>query len=421
MSENCHRTSTLKRFAGIVLAALSCACASVPDAGLQALATTYEENYARSDDPVFAYRLARIAAIRGQSAEQEKWLRILLEAGWRMGVDDTAIPAGSNREINAILARLEAAIIPGEQVGQVVFTLQDALLIPESIAWDARRQRLLAGSLYRKKVILQQPDRVSNQIVERDFATRAGRPLGAIYGIKFDAERDQLWVLHNPRKDGLFRGELSVFAADGRALRNYRATGESSAEWNDLCLTAESVFVTDVERGHVLRGSRAGIRLEEMPIDIDLLYPNGIACDDRNDSVLVADASGIVRISSDATARRIETPAGVSLGGIDGLYVNNGQLIGIQNSVGRPKVLFVQLDPDGRVTALRAANAFEGRHRIPTTGFVAGSCFYYIANSSIDALSIEGELVTEAGPPDPALILALPLRPGTQSSCDLYH
>ena len=94
----------------------------------------------------------------------------------------------------------------------------------------------------------------------------------------------------------------------------------------------------------------------------------------------MADFRGITRFDvNDASRTRIESKA--LLGGIDGLSMHRGKLIGIQNALGKTRV--IRIDPaNGNVEILESGNpVFD----IPTTGTVAGDDYFFIANSQLRA------------------------------------
>ena len=98
-----------------------------------------------------------------------------------------------------------------------------------------------------------------------------------------------------------------------------------------------------------------------------LRYPNGIACDAGH--VLVAHASGIALVSPVSGARaELAVPAGATLGGLDGLYVDGDVLLGVQNGFGSPRIVRADLDA-GHSAALRIT-VLESAHpalETPTT------------------------------------------------------
>jgi hypothetical protein len=75
----------------------------------------------------------------------------------------------------------------------------------------------------------------------------------------------------------------------------------------------------------------------------------------------------------------------MTLSGFDGLYAWENQLVGVQNSMGSPRVVMVQLDNTRtEATALKVLERKTQYTQLPTTGAIVGDTFYYITNSQID-------------------------------------
>jgi hypothetical protein len=97
-----------------------------------------------------------------------------------------------------------------------------------------------------------------------------------------------------------------------------------------------------------------------------LRYPNGIACDGTR--ILVAHLSGIAIVTSRGERTELAVPAGATLGGIDGLYIDGDMILGVQNGFGSSRIVRADLDVQHaaalRVTVLESAHpALE----MPTT------------------------------------------------------
>ena len=400
---------------------LSVAAAALSIAASTALASELEtspsysarlQEYERSGDLSWAYRLAWVAAIEERPDLVTKWLRTLLDSGWRMGVDPTAIVAHRlTPPALDLLAALQSSLPTHYRVSDTIATLADPELIPESIAYDTKQRRIYAGSLFRKTVVTLQPDGT--------LARFSQGALGAVYGIKYDESSDSLWTLHNPQQDGTHRGELVQLDAGGATLRRLSPLNGEPSELNDLCLDDEAVYVTDSHNGRVLSAPRSAEALRTVGTGMSVPYANGIACSPDERFVYVAGATGIYRFDKQTpeAAERLRTPDGVSLGGIDGLYLSKNRLVGIQNALGAPKVVIISISGD-IVSEVHFHDVLQPDFRIPTTGFVFGDCLYYIANSSLDALDATGSLNPRAAPPEPARVRGLPLV-DRQRACQL--
>lgn len=371
----------------------------------QAMAERYEANR----DLAWAYRLAWISAIEDRPDLVHDWLAVLANGGWRMGVDTSRIRiADQNQSTTALIDNLQAATGTGRRSSQQVFVLDDAELIPESIAYDASARILYSGSLHKKKVVAYVFAVGGKTARVYDVDTDS---LGAVYGIKFDPAGGELWVPHNQRVDGELYGKLSVFKSDGTPIREYVSELSGPSELNDLCIGEDSVYVTDSMNDALLRGFKTGETLHSYIDSPNLPYANGVACDGESENIFVAGATGIYRIdqSNPGNFDMLDVPPGYSLGGIDGLYLHAGRLVGIQNALGAPKVVVGNLVGSNRINGIRFYDVLSPDFRIPTTGFIHGDCFYYIANSSLDALGPNEQLDPAAPAPEVARILGLSL------------
>jgi hypothetical protein len=107
----------------------------------------------------------------------------------------------------------------------------------------------------------------------------------------------------------------------------------------------------------------------------------------------VATWRGIVVV--DVATRRTEPlrlpPGTTNLSGIDGLYLPDGALVGIQNAVGRPRVVRVPLDADGRegarVDVLDSGSALVDN---PTTGVVVEGALVFMARRNRESAFAAG-------------------------------
>jgi sugar lactone lactonase YvrE len=314
------------------------------------------------------------------SAGVVKWLRRLDELGWEHGVAPDGFRHTNTREFREIAARLNARE-PRVQRAQTVFTIAGRRdLIPEGIAFDPVEDVFYVTGIYRRNVL-----RVNRGGRATDFVKEGQDGMLGGLGVKVDAKRRLLWVISTttPEMRGWKAGDdRSMLAAydlcDGRLVRKVDAT---PAMLNDLALMEDgSLFATDMRRSNVLRLAPDATAFEVWAKDLS--YPNGIALSEDQRFLYVADFRGITRFDlTDASRTRIESKS--LLGGIDGLSMHRGKLIGIQNAIGKTRV--VRIDPaDGNVEILESGNPWFD---IPTTGTVAGDDYYFIANSQLRAFA----------------------------------
>ena len=411
----------LTAFAPTAVSAQSSPDEGGPPPNQGSISARLQTAFDKTGDIGIVYHLARISFASGNYEAASSWLALMADTGWKMGLDP--VDFSNNAAPDALLTQisdLNAAAAPSRRTSAGIAVLDDPRLVPESIAYDPEAQTLYAGSLAAPRLVQKNVNVRSIAKQDAEVILPDDADWGVMYGIKFNAERGDLWLLNNRRDSDGMHGNLSVIDRTGTLVKSYRFIGEPAIELNDLCFSQGYVYVTDSTASRIYRGSLSADALEVFYSDSDISFPNGIACNDRSDAVYVADFRGVSLIRPGVTVRhqRLDVGEGFSLGGIDGMYLWDGHLVGVQNYLGVPKI--VVADPRNLQT-METISFFDVNHpdfRIPTTGFVAGDCLFYIANSSLDALGRDGAIDPAGLQPEAAKILGLNLREGS-GSCSL--
>ena len=297
--------------------------------------------------------------------------------------------------------------------------LRDPDFIPEGIAYDDVDDAFYVGSLHRRSVV-----RVDRAGRESTFIAPGRDGLGQVLGLRVDAARRRLWlatlVLDSaaPRHSNGGGGWAFLHAYDlptGRLVARHAAPDSAVPHLlNDLVVTrAGDLYVSDTEAHAVYRLPAGERRLQQIHGGRETFrYPNGIALDPAERRLYVAHLEGIsvagLGAGGAAPLAPMPRPAGVSGGGIDGLYACADQLVAVQGLFGFQQVTAFRLAPDGR--AITAAEALERRHPIydwATTGALARGDFHYLANAQLRRLSPAGAL---SAPTIPGNSVVLRLR-----------
>lgn len=378
----------MKRAAGFLLfATLACTSSRpipplIDEATRTAIAQITEAVAQNPGHQPLIYVLATYHDQARDPAAVVKWLTRLDELGWEYGVGPESFRHTDTPEFRAIAAKLNARE-PRVERAQTVFTIEGRRdLIPEGIAFDPVDDVFYVTGIHRRNVL-----RVDRSGRATDFVKEAQDGMLAGLGVKVDARRRLLWVIsvttHEMRgwKAGDDRSMLAAYdlgngLGKGRLVRKIDAT---PAMLNDLALMEDgSLFATDMGRGNVMRLAPEATAFEVWAKDLS--YPNGIALSEDQRFLYVADFRGISRFDlSDRSRTAIESKA--LLAGIDGLSMHRGKLIGIQNGLGKTRV--IRIDPaNGNVEILESGNALFD---IPTTGTLAGDDYFFIANSQLRA------------------------------------
>lgn len=345
----------------------------------------------------YIYILATYYDRARDGANVVKWLTRLDELGWEHGVAPDAFRNTKTRAFREIAEKLDARQ-PRVNRAVPAFKLANARdLVPEGIAWDPADDVFYVTSIYRRKVI-----RVERNGTARDFTTEGQDGMLGGLGAKVDVQRRLLWVISSttPEMRGWKEGDSgSMLAAyDLRDRRLVKKVDASPAVLNDLALMSDgSLYATDMGRHKVVRLPAGGDAFEIYASDLG--FPNGITVSEDERTLYVADFGGITRFDlRDNTRARIESKA--LLGGIDGLSMHEGKLIGIQNAIGRARV--VRVDPaNGAMEVLESQNRlFE----IPTTGAVAGNDYWFIANPGLRSFHEDHTIWPEEKLEDPVML-----------------
>lgn len=338
-------------------------------------------------------------------------LRRLDQLGWAVPLDPADFPGLADRpELGALASRF-AARAPVTAPSPLAATLPEPGLVAEGIAVDPRDGGLYVGSIRMRKIV-----RVEPGGAVRDLVPPGASGVGAVLGLKVDAERGLLWAAANARPDPAsgVPGHSGVYAFDlaTGALRRAAMIDGPGHLLNDLALAPDgAVFVTESTGGEVYRLDAGASALARHSGGRRWVYPNGIAFAEGR--LLVADAVGLWDLPVDGGApRRLRAAGAFPLSGIDGLSAEGRTLVAVQNGVGTPRIIRVELERGAvgvrRAEVLEVAN--PGWH-LPTTGALHAGGFFYIGNSHVDGF--KERTLAPAGM-EPTRIFRLEVGPGAR-------
>jgi sugar lactone lactonase YvrE len=374
-----------------LLITLACAHQPEPKPEPESIVTVLERMHA--DDPedgTAIWALARVALSKG---DEERALALLTELAalpaWDIPLlaEDFAAIAADPRFV--ALAEQIQARAPTREHGPIAFELERGDLLPEGVAWDPTRGRLLVGSMALGSVFV-----ADDQGRLQDLVAPTSDGLLGVLGIDVDVSRDRLWVVGvglpemNDWDPASHEGRGAVHAftlSEGRPIGHWDAP--LGSQINDVVALADGrVIVTDSVGGGLLMvptGASPG-SLEPLLPEGTLLGPNGIVAAEGEQAVYVADFRGVHRVELDSrTATWLRPPEGIAtLGGIDGLERRGDMLIGIQNLFGDSRVWALRLDGEGRaIETAELLDVDHPRHRSPTTGVIVDERFLYLGES----------------------------------------
>jgi hypothetical protein len=253
--------------------------------------------------------------------------------------------------------------------------------LPEGMAWDARRQRFLVGSVRHARV---------DAIDARDGrATRFAQAPGSVLGMRIDEATQALWITWTRFGAGFVRNNgtgIAAFSlADGRPLGDWPLPdADPRANLGELLQVGAHAFVvSDSGTGALHRFDTRTHAWSTIVPAGTFDSPQGVAPSAHAQSVILADhASGLWRIDLDSGARTaLVAPATAELRGIDGLYRLGDDLVAIQNGTRTHRILRIELDADERIVRVGKLAEGDPRWDEPTLGeFVAGR-FWFNARS----------------------------------------
>lgn len=363
---------------------------------------------------------AALAAVARDTADAAAWLERLAALG--IGPDvagDTAFAgfAGSPA-FDSVAARLRIATRIVAR-GRVAFTIPDTAFHAEGVGFDARSRRWFVGSVRQRRIVA-----VDAAGVVRDFAPAASEGLAGVFGMAVDSARRMLWVATTalPRMTGFTTadsGRAGVFGYDidtGALRRRVWIRRDSLAHTlGDVAVAPNGdVYVSDSESPWISRVPAAGDTLERFITHPLFRSLQGMAIASDGRTMYVADYShGILRV--DLATRHVavlRAAQGVTLLGIDGLYLHHGALIAVQNGVSPARVVRFCLDADGG--GVRGAEVLDRNPAVadePTLGVIAGDSVFYVATSQWEKYTDTGD--RRAGvPARPVSVVGVPLDTG---------
>lgn len=337
----------------------------------------------------YKFALAVLHAQKGEKTETYDLLMRLKQQGFGYDIkEDKRFAKVSDTKLwTYVVDNLKANLATfGE--GKVAFELPKGDTLYESLAWDAKRSRLLVGSARDGSIQIVDAKGKLTPFIKADAQTG----LWSVYGLAADAERDLLYVASTSstyfkgfKQDDF--GKAAVFKfqlSSGKLLERYAVTGEGVHTLSTITVgKGGQMFAADGLRNRIY--TIDGNQLKLVVSDPNLHSVRGLAVSDDGKLLFFADYQlGLFGVHL-ATGKGFAVGYNVEslvLGGIDGLYWYDGTLVVVENGMRPQRVMRLSLSPDGRsiskVMPLDVANA---AFSLPTYGAVAGEKLYFIANS----------------------------------------
>ena len=293
----------------------------------------------------------------------------------------------------------------------VAFRLTDPKLIPEGIAYDAKKDRFFLGSIAQRKIIVTGGKGEGT----KDFSKPEDKLNGAVLGLTVSDSGDRLYaVVTNGFEEAAERSRhnevVSYDLKNDRLLTRYPAP--EAMQLNDLAVAPDgTVYATDSFAGSLFRKKPEARVLTLFGAAGALRGANGITMSAEG-KLYVAISTGIARIdTSTGEPTRLAQPDDVVTGGCDGLYSHQGDLLGIQNVTNPGRVIRIALAEQG--TRISGVQVLQSSHHPqfsePTTGALAHDALNVIANSYVGHYRPDGT-IKDAADLRPTAIVAVPCR-----------
>jgi hypothetical protein len=309
-------------------------------------------------------------------------------------------------EFAPIAERMEKNAAP---IGDARFDFENANagLLPEALAYD-RKNNGYIGSVRTGSVL-----KLENKNKLSLFTTATGGVFDIeVRGRTLWAAVNNQLAYENADPEAPFASVMAFNTNTGGINREIRVS-EDCALLGDLEVAKDgTVYASDSLTPRLFRMAPKGQTLDIYAEDARFANLQGIALDEKNSRIFVADyLTGLFVIDTNTGAvTAIENTADAHLGGIDGLYLYDDSLIGIQNGTTPQRIIRIGLNDDATevTTFITMQQALEEWNE-PTHGAVVGDEFRYIATSNWPSYDQEWN-VREDAELQPVRIMSLPLK-----------
>lgn len=351
--------------------------------------------------PFIDYDRAVAEARLGNGDRALEWLETFAGMGvWADAARDSDLASVRAMGGYARVAQMLSANLAPVTRGAVAFTLADADLVAEDIAYDSVRRRFLLSSVRRRKIIA-----VDSAGHATDFTQPGADSTWGMFAVHVDPARQLLWATTAAVKTA--HGYTAADSGRSALLEYDLATGALRARLEppdvrrahvlgDMTIGADgTVYVSDAVSGAVYTAAPGARMLAVLVPTGTFSSPQTPALSADEKRLFVADyARGIAVV--DLSSKRVSWlghPGNVALVGTDGLYRVGNTLLAVQNGTTPNRVLRLLLDT--AMTRVLDAEVLERAKPAvsdPTHGVMVGDTFYFIARSGWDRVRDNGTL-----------------------------
>lgn len=271
-----------------------------------------------------------------------------------------------------------------------IFTLPGDVITPANLAWDPTREKYLVGTVAEGQVLAVDGQGGVEELIKADNANG----MWAVLDILVDVPRNRLWVSSAaiPGFDEFSpvdKGRSALYEYELDSLKFIRwypvpVDGRSHALGSMVMNPAGDIFIADRALPIVYVKRAAEEKLTGVFATREMVSLRGIAMQPDGRVMYLADREmGIMVIDLEAQrAGKLVIPDNLNLGGIDGMYLWNNNLVIIQNGIKPQRVMRLGLDATGtRVENVRPLAVAQPVFDFPNFGAVKGEDLVYFAGS----------------------------------------
>lgn len=348
-------------------------------------------NRLRPNNSDYMYQLVIAYALTNQKSKAYEVMLHMQQQG--LSYDFTASEHTTNLRGTEVFDYVnDLLIINGKPVGEaeVVFTLPETVVMPETVSWDESRQKFLIGTISEGQVLAVGMD---GEVTEL-FKASETNGMWAVFDIMVDEPRNRLWITsasipgyqgYDPIDKGrsaLFEFDLKTLALIGRYP--VPVDGKPHILGSMFLDPNGNIYIADRNLPIIYIKPADEDKLKPILILKDLISQRGIAMQADGRIMYVADREmGIMVVDLEARqARLLEVEDTLNLGGIDGVYLDKNRLFVIQNGIKPQRIMRLQLDSSGtRVASVAPLAVALPEFELPSFGVIKGEDLYYFANS----------------------------------------
>jgi DNA-binding beta-propeller fold protein YncE len=273
-----------------------------------------------------------------------------------------------------------------------IIELNRSDLIPEGIAVDESSGDIYLSNLYTRNIIHLNENSTDSKKIESPFN-------GLVQGFGIEQINGKIYALGNYTKDSIYFSVLQIIdSKTKKMLKSIELESEENSILNDLVVTRSGdIYFTNSLNNSIYTLDEGQDKFKVLFSSDEIPYPNGITLSVDEDKLFIASSRGI-RIYHLKMKKFLNKADNTTLTkGVDGLKYYKNSLIGVQNWAIKLEdhavVRFYLNDNETEITHVDTLVVDHPNFDIPTTLDIKGDWVYCLANSQMDNLDEENNLI----------------------------